>query len=330
MTQQTATQNSMHDLAACISALGGKPSVAAKAAARIQVAQIGAGKTKIYLPDAERIKIAMIVAMQGHSFLYGPGGVGKSTIIRAVLEDSGSSYLRLQGHEGFTSDDWYGQATLDNDGKIIVRYSEIVHAVEQGIPLVLEELNFIQPQNLGPLLSFMDDSPWVDITIAGQTRRVVKKKGFVVFATANDNGSGDTLHLYGGGNILNKALASRFSVFHKVGYLPMDLEKQMIQDKTGLEDPQTLREMLEVAQETRKLAEAEPDKAEMAISPRNMMDWARALILNHQAGAGLSHKDIAQMVLSNRLSETCQEVLLTFVNNKMGMMPRNALAYRDV
>lgn len=306
------------DLATAIKGLGGKPSNAAATAIAAVLNPANPGAIKIWGNANEKKKIALAVAMQKHIYFFGPAGVGKSTMARAVLDGGGLPYYRFQGHEGFTSDDWYGTATLDSDGKIVVSYSAMVKAVEEGCPVIVEEINMIQPVHMGPLFSFLDDTPWVDITIAGKTRRVTKKKGFRLMVTANDNGSGDSLHMYGGGNLMNQALASRFGIFIKVGYLSEADEIDMIMDKTGLEDKAVLSAMMRVATETRKLASSEPAKAGVAISPRNMIDWANLIIANDVNKVGLDHETLAAMVITNRLSDNLQETLRTFVQNSLG------------
>jgi MoxR-like ATPase len=146
---------------------------------------------------------------------------------------------------------------------------------------------------------------------------VSQKKGFRLIATANDNGSGDQLHIYGGGQLLNKAVVSRFGLFLKIGYLPKDMELEMVAELSGLREQTLLDGMLQVANETRRVASSDPSKAELAISPRNMIDWARAYKINDEAQAGLDHTQLAEIVLINRLPETLQGTLRTLVENKL-------------
>ena len=306
------------DLSTAIKGVGGLPSQAAANIVRqVQQQTPTNGAPKFWATKEEKSKIALAIAMGSHMFFFGPAGVGKSTTARALLEGSGQNYFRFQGYEGFTSDDWYGSATLDNEGKIAITYSAMVKAVEEGCPVIVEELNLILPSQMGPLFSFLDNTPWVDVTVAGKTRRVMKKKGFRMIATANDNGSGDQLHLYGGGQLLNRAVASRFGVFIKTGYLPPDMEMEMLIALSGLSEKGLLQGMSQIAAETRKVAQSDASKAELAISPRNMIDWAKAYLVNDDAKAGLDHIQLAEIILINRLSENMQQTLRTLVVNKL-------------
>jgi MoxR-like ATPase len=317
-----STVNPLVDLAGAIKAVGGQPSKAASQATQkiVQdaISASNTGTNRFWATDEDKKKIALGIALGKHMFFYGPAGVGKSTTARCILDRSGMSYYRFQGHEGFTSEDWYGTPKLQG-GDVVVEYSDLIKAAEEGTPVIVEEINLILPSQMGPLFSFLDDTPWVDVTVGGKTKRVVKKKGFRMLATANDNGSGDQLHLYGGGQLLNKAVASRFPVFIKTGYLPAPMEMDMIMTLTGLADKTLLQGMAEVAAETRKLAQDDASKAEMSISPRNMLDWAKAYMINDDAQAGLTHEGIAQIILANRLPETLQETIMKLVLNKLKM-----------
>lgn len=314
-----ATTSNLVDLATAIRGVGGKPSNAAHNIAQQVVAQSTANgaTTKFWATKEEKAKIALGLAMGSHMYFYGPAGVGKTTTAMVLMENSGMPYYRFQGYEGLTADDWYGSATLDSEGKISINYSNMVKAVEEGCPVIVEEMNLVLPSQTGPLFSFLDHTPWVDVTIAGKTKRVVKKKGFRLIVTANDNGSGDQLHLYGGGQLMNKALASRFGLFLKFEYLPKDMELEMVAEMSGLREQALLDGMIQVANETRRVASSDPSKAELAISPRNMIDWARAYKINDEAQAGLDHTQLAEITLIHRLPDTLQGTLKTLVENKL-------------
>jgi len=316
-------------LAEAISGVGGVPTHAAKKVLSNLLEDAVDGSQQVWATKETKATLALSLAMESHIYLYGPTGVGKSTTARALLDKMGTPYYRFQGYEGFSSDDWYGTATLDEKGSIQISYSSMVKAVEEGCPVIVEELNLIQPTQMGPLFSFLDDTPWVDVSIVGRTRRVPKKKGFIMIATANDNGSGDMLHVYGGGQLLNRAIASRFGAFVHVSYLPVNLELDMIQSLSGLTDKTLLQKMMQVVQETRKIAEKEPSKVEGAISPRNFIEWAKAYVINDKAKGGLDHAQIADIVILNRLSEGIRETVRTLVNNSLSGAPLSSIETSD-
>lgn len=311
----TSSVNPIKDLASAIAQVSGKPCLAAHGL-KINTGSLSSKNTKVWMEDVVRDKIALQVALGHNLWMFGPAGVGKSTIIQAVLEGLGDRFYRFQGHAGIESSDWYGAPEFDANGNIRVIYSEVVKAMEEGIPIVIEEFNMINPVHKGPLFSMLDSTSMVDIQINGDVRRIKKHPGFQVFVTANDNGTGDKLHLYGGGEIENKALVSRF-VLMELGYLPETMEKEMLIEKTGLADRTLLDGMLSIATQTREVAASDPSQAELAISPRNMIMWAKNYVGVRKHGISLNHEHLAELCLLDRLPESLRSVLREMVINKL-------------
>lgn len=315
--------NALTDLAGAIANAHGKPCTAAHAV-KINKGSLSSSKTKVWMDDVTRNKIALQVSLGHHLWMYGPGGVGKSTIAQAVLEGMGDRFYRFQGHEGVESSDWYGSPEFDSKGNIKVVYSEIVKAMEEGIPIVIEEFNMINPIHKGPLFSMLDDSAMIDVQICGDVRRIKKHPGFQVIVTANDNGTGDNLHLYGGGNIENKALVSRFAVM-AVGYLPDHLEKEMLIEKTGLKDKSMLTNLVGIANQTRGVAKSDSSMAEIAISPRTLIMWARNYVGAVRNKIPLTHVHLAEMCVTDRLPESLRDVVTTMVNNSLATVKMDSI-----
>lgn len=305
--------NNIVDLADAIRQVGGKP---VRASSSIKLNTIGSAKNKIWVDEVTKQKLALCIHSNKNIWMYGPAGVGKSTIAASILEGMNQRYYRIQGHSGFEAQDWYGGPEIDTNGKIDVKYTEIVKAMEEGIPVIVEEFNMIYQMHKGPVFSMLDDTKFVDIMINGKFKRVRKAPGFFMIVTANDNGTGDWLHLYGGGERENQAIVSRFNVM-SIGYLPPTMEMEMIVEKTGLNDRPLLDGIMKIASETRQIANSEPAKAEMAISPRTMLSWAEAYVVAASNKATLNHEDIARMVVIDRLPMSMQDTVKTMVVNKL-------------
>lgn len=313
MKTQTADSDILA-LSQAIKNLGGKITAQASKASTFSPDQVSA-----FIPDKVGDMIRLGLATGRNIWLYGVHGVGKSTIAEAILGATGEEYLRIQGHSGFDSSDWYGGAEFDEKGNIKIVYSKVVEAAERGVPIIIEEINMVRAENKGPLFSFLDNTPFVDVSINGTMKRVHKKKGFRVIVTANDNGSGQSLHLYNGGDRESLALMSRFLVI-KVGYLSPVAEKKMVVDKTGFTNMKLLDDMYHVVRESRKAAEGDTGEPELAISPRNFIDWADLLMAYKGLGmSGMSHLEIARPVLIDRLTEGCEPTVTKFITNKFGL-----------
>lgn len=310
-TTAPVVSNSIQDLSAMIKQVGGRPVAAAN---KIQVNGVGSAKTQVWMDDVLEQKLILSLENRENIWMYGPAGVGKSTIAASVMEARGDSFYRIQGHSGFEAQDWYGGPQIDTNGKITVVYNEIVKAMEEGIPCIVEEFNMIMAMHKGPVFSMLDDTKFVDIVINGEHKRVKKHPGFSMIVTANDNGTGDMLHLYGGGERENQAIVSRFNMLG-VGYLPDTMEMDMLTVKTGLKDRALLQGMVKLANETRLIAKDDPSKTETAISPRQMISWAKCYVGACKNKSSLNHLQIAEMILTDRLPESQQESVAEMVTN---------------
>ena len=312
-----ATQNNpTAELAEAVRKLGGKPVTAAFKQAVIQASNLGSVSTKIWLDPKIKAKMQMGIASGRHLYIYGPPGVGKSTVCRAVLESTNKDFLRFQFHSSTTADDLIGTLAPNSSGGFQYQWSPILEACDNGTPCIMEEVNSLRAEHSFPLFSLLDHTPWYDVVLAGKERRITKKDGWQAFVTGNDNGSGDKAHLFGGSEIMNRALLERFAYFIKMEYLPKPMEQEMIIEKTGLKDPKLLEALLSVATETRKLAADDPSRAEMAISPRTVLEWATAYVITQKSGVKLDHRQIAEMAVVDRLPDSCRDTVLTAVDNK--------------
>lgn len=273
---------------------------------------------QVWMNDKVSYQVTTSLRSFRHIWLYGPTGVGKSEIAQNLLSAMGKEFYRIQGHSGFESGDWYGSLQIDENKNLVPVYSDIVRAVEEGIPLIIEEFNLIRASELGPFFSMADSMPFVDIILGKERKRIKKHKDFKVILTANDNGSGDMEHIYNGGEKANGAITSRFN-FIEVGYLPEVMEEELIRAKTDLTDRKVIKGMLAVAKQTRAIAEAEEDQLELALSPRNIIAWADAYVVTAKHGGnhpGASHTALAEMTIGNRLPANIKAVLMEMIQNK--------------
>jgi len=152
------------------------------------------------LNELERLELLMQTKNQ-HVLLVGPAGCGKSLMVKQAIRDLGQKYismscnpmsaLELRGTEGMRATESGGTVTYWRDGPLVM-------AMKYGVPLMLDEINMLPPDDAAILNAAMAegkiDTPYGEVTA---------KEGFRVIGTYNP--------LYEGTYRFNKALKDRFS-----------------------------------------------------------------------------------------------------------------------
>ena len=130
--------------------------------------------------------------------LYGPPGTGKTALIEVVYE--GGAYT-VMGSDDTERADFEGSYVQTADGNFIWVDGPLIHAMEEGVPLFVDEIGLISPKVLSLLYAAMDGRQEIRIT-ANPERGIVKAKpGFMVVAATNPHAPGVRL---------SEALLSRF------------------------------------------------------------------------------------------------------------------------
>lgn len=319
-----ATVNSTLDLTKALKSLGGKPTATIAAARFIQPGSIS-GNANVWIPPSVEPKLRLAIASGRHVWLYGPPGTGKSTILMSILQHQtggvlGKDYYRFTMDASKTADDLVGVLGPNDNGGFQHAWSSLIEACETGKPCIIDEINAIRAEHAFPLFSMLDHTTEFDALLAGKTRHVKKAKGFQVLATANDNGSGDTSHLFGGIEIINRALAERFAYYVHMDYLTPSWEEEMLREKGGVDSKELISGLVSIASETRKVAKDDPSRAELAISPRVLLEWLSAYEITIRNNLNLDHVALAEMSVTGRLGESVRDTIIELVKNKLGRL----------
>ena len=130
--------------------------------------------------------------------LYGPPGTGKTALIEVSYE--GAAYT-VMGSDDTERSDFEGSYVQTADGAFVWVDGPLVRAMEEGVPLFVDEIGLISPKVLSLLYAAMDGRQEIRIT-ANPERGIVKAKpGFMVVAATNPHAPGVRL---------SEALLSRF------------------------------------------------------------------------------------------------------------------------
>ncbi len=131
--------------------------------------------------------------------LYGPPGTGKTAMVEAALQD----IYTVQGTVETETADFEGSWIQNADGTFAWVDGPLVKAMEEGKPLLIDEIALIDPRVLSVVYSVMDGRDTLPIT-ANPARGVVQAKdGFMVFGACNP-------HVPGA--LMSDALLSRFKL----------------------------------------------------------------------------------------------------------------------
>jgi MoxR-like ATPase len=130
--------------------------------------------------------IVAALAAGRHLLLEGPPGTGKSTVLRAIAEDSGAGFEFVEGNAELTPARLVGAfdpAAVLNDGYSPDAFIDgpLVSALRDGSLLYVEELNRVPEETLDVLITVMSEGE-VHVPRLG---RVVATDGFRLVAAMN-------------------------------------------------------------------------------------------------------------------------------------------------
>ena len=130
--------------------------------------------------------------------LYGPPGTGKTALIEVAYD--GKAYT-VMGSDDTERADFEGSYVQTADGAFVWVDGPLIRAMEEGVPLFVDEIGLVSPKVLSLLYAAMDGRQEIRIT-ANPERGIVKAKpGFMVVAATNPHAPGVRL---------SEALLSRF------------------------------------------------------------------------------------------------------------------------
>ena len=248
-------------------------------------------------PDiVDELEIA--IHTKAHTNLVGPPGCGKSTIKDIILAQINPDYHKIQCHKGLDVEELFGGPVADGNS-FRSQLGTVALCARDGIPLGMEEVDSLDSNRVFPLFPLLGPDKWIDVQLGAETIRVNKHPDFFVIATSNTNGTGDYDGQFSGTEIMNAALADRFSYTISVDYLKPSQELKVLSLKTGISD-KIGQELIEVAHMTREKAAAQECIA--PLSTRRLIAWASAIVAAQTLGKKLSIMQAGKIAVLNRAS----------------------------
>lgn len=144
---------------------------------------------------------------------YGEPGTGKTAAVEAAFPD----LVTVEGHGDFTVDDFLGSWVQMPDGSYEWVDGPLVHAAENGLPLLIDEVALIPSVVMASAYAAMDGRGVIRVTTNPRRGTVKVRDGFTVIGACNPNAPGA---------VMSEALTSRFTI-HVEATTDFDLAKAM-------------------------------------------------------------------------------------------------------
>jgi len=294
-----STSDNLKVVMEALSSIGAKvPAKVVKSVLSMKAVNNGTDIMEIDPDVVDELEIA--VASKAHTNLVGPPGCGKSTVRDLILSQINPNFNKIQCHKGLDVEELFGGPVPDGNGNFPSKLGTVSLCARDGIPLGMEEIDCLHPDRVFPLFPLLGPDKWIDVQLGADTVRVVKHPDFFVIATSNTNGTGDYGGQFAGTEIMNAALADRFSYTINMDYLEPDQELKVLVLKTGITESIGIA-MIQVAKDSRDKAAARA--AVQAISTRRLIAWANAVVVAEKLGKRLSITQASKIAILNRVPE---------------------------
>jgi cobaltochelatase CobS len=221
-----------------------------------------------YFPDFTSALIRRVKEGK-NTYLAGESGTGKSEMIEKIAKYVGQTVIRINFHEGITESALIGKWIVKNN-ETVFAYGLVPLAMQKGYWLLLDEIDYAQPEHTSVLQAVLEGKPLVITSNEGEI--IAPHESFRIFATGNTTGRGDSTDSYHGTNFMNAAFLDRWSIF-RVQYSKK--ENKIIEALTNdVEFSKKLVKLFNVFRSLKKNG----DITNAVFSTRRMINVAEALI----------------------------------------------------
>ena len=230
---------------------------------------------------------------------YGPTGAGKSSLIEQLCARTGRPFVRLNCTGDMDSSMIFGQLTA-KDGSTIWVDGAVTEAVKYGAVFAWDEWDVTPPEiSMGLQWLLEDDGKLFLKEMPGSTKekQLTPHKDFRLVAIGNTQGQGDDTGSHAGTNVQNSATLDRFGTAVYIGYLPSNVELQMLSNKWETKVPKkVLGEFVKLAGLIRQGYQS--GQLNLTVSPRSLLSICK------KVAYGCSIRESFALVYTNKLNDT--------------------------
>lgn len=227
--------------------------------------------TFLFRKDHVKIGQAWITGLFGNLMLTGPTGAGKTSFIEQFAARLGWGVIRVACSKSIELQELIGRVSLNPDGSTGWVDGPAIRAMKEGSILLLDEVNFLDPGQIGGLNTILDGGSFL---IPETGVRVKPHPDFRVAATGNAL-DGENVGNYRGTQRMNDALLDRFKGGIEVGYLAKKEELSLLQKEAPLLDGSVAAMMVDLAQSLRKSYST--GTLQVVLSTRIVVAWGLLL-----------------------------------------------------
>jgi len=220
---------------------------------------------------------ASVAILAGFAFnrrvlIQGLHGTGKSTHLEQVAARLNWPCLRINLDGQITRMDLIGKEIITlQDGKQITQFQEglIPWSLQRSIALILDEYDAGQADVMFVIQRMLEREG--RLTLLDQNRVIEPNPAFRIFATSNTVGLGNWNGLYQGTQLLNHGQMDRWDIVAALNYLEPAEEEKILIAKVPELSPDTAKQMIALANLTRKGFEA--GDISTLMSTRTLITW---------------------------------------------------------
>ena len=204
--------------------------------------------------------------------LQGMHGTGKSTHLEQVAARLNWPCLRINLDGQITRMDLIGKDIITlEDGKQVTQFQEglIPWSLQRSIALILDEYDAGQADVMFVIQRMLEREG--RLTLLDQNRVIEPNPAFRIFATSNTVGLGNWNGMYQGTQLLNHGQMDRWDIVAALNYLDPEEEEKILLAKVPELSPETAKQMIALANLTRKGFEA--GDISTLMSTRTLITW---------------------------------------------------------
>jgi cobaltochelatase CobS len=204
--------------------------------------------------------------------LQGMHGTGKSTHLEQVVARLNWPCLRINLDGQITRMDLIGKDIITlEDGKQVTQFQEglIPWSLQRSIALILDEYDAGQADVMFVIQRMLEREG--RLTLLDQNRVIEPNPAFRIFATSNTVGLGNWNGMYQGTQLLNHGQMDRWDIVAAINYLEPAEEEKILLAKVPELSPATAKQMIALANLTRKGFEA--GDISTLMSTRTLITW---------------------------------------------------------